>query len=134
MCLKRIANTKDRIREAMMLCQKKQIDLVKETGLNRSMISRYLSGQYEPKSEAINKIAIALNCSEMWLWGYDVPRERPATKKKSNTLLADLIERLKSDTEFSEIVFDINSLNREQLLGIKQILKAFGNKNGEDTE
>ena len=35
----RIAATKDRIREAMRAVNKKQVDLVRETGLNRGTIA-----------------------------------------------------------------------------------------------
>ena len=89
MSLNRPALTKDRLREAMLRANKKQIDLVRETGLNRGTISRYLSGEVEPKSDAINRLAISLGCSEMWLWGYDVPMER---KKKNSPSESDLTE------------------------------------------
>jgi transcriptional regulator with XRE-family HTH domain len=54
----------------------KQVELSRLTGIDKGSISNYLYGKYEPKSDAINKMAIALNVSEMWLWGYDVPMER----------------------------------------------------------
>jgi transcriptional regulator with XRE-family HTH domain len=54
----------------------KQTELSLKTGLDKGAVSCYLSGKYEPKSDAINKMAIALNVNEMWLWGYDVPMER----------------------------------------------------------
>ena len=76
------ATTAERLREAMAEAGKKQIDLANETGLQRSAISRYLSGEYEPKQKAINKLAVALNVSEMWLWGFDVPKQRTAEQKK----------------------------------------------------
>lgn len=72
----RSGTTAQRLCYAMELSQKKQADLVRETGINKSAISRYLSGEYEPKQEAIYRLAKALNVSEMWLWGYDVPMER----------------------------------------------------------
>lgn len=78
----RNSTTAIRLKEAMNKIGKKQIDLVNETGLNRSTISRYLSGEYEPKNEAIFKMAKALDVNEMWLWGYDVPMERTAEQKR----------------------------------------------------
>lgn len=71
-----VAQTSERLRIAMELRGKKQIDLVRDTGIDKGSISYYLSGRYEPKQEAVNKLAIALNVAEMWLWGYDVPMER----------------------------------------------------------
>lgn len=69
----------------MSITGKKQADLVRETGLNRGTISRYLSGEYEPKQAAIKKLAAALGVAEMWLWGYDVPMERAENKEEPAT-------------------------------------------------
>jgi transcriptional regulator with XRE-family HTH domain len=60
----------------MRIRQLKQADLARATGLAKGGISNYITGRYEPKSDVISKLAKALNCSEMWLWGYDVPMER----------------------------------------------------------
>ena len=74
--LVRISNTPERLRHALRNANMKQTELSAKTGLDKGSISCYLSGKYEPKSDAINKMAIALNVNEMWLWGYDVPMER----------------------------------------------------------
>ena len=79
----RVANTADRLREAMRKAGKTQADLVRETGIGKSNISRYITGRFDPKSDAVHKMAVALNVSEMWLWGCDVPMERPAETKKA---------------------------------------------------
>lgn len=82
--IKRVASASSRIKEAMMLAGKTQADLMRDTGLNKSTISRYLSGVCEPKQIAIAKLAFSLNVTEMWLWGYDVPmKEKTATQKDS---------------------------------------------------
>jgi len=56
--------------------QMKQIELVEKTNIGKSAISQYLSGKYEPKQRNIYLIALALNVSEAWLMGYDVPMKR----------------------------------------------------------
>lgn len=122
--LKKVSTTQDRLREAMLRLNKKQRDLVRETGLNQSTISRYVSGACEPKSSAINKLAMALDCSEMWLWGYDVPRARPAEQKKNDAII-NAINRIKNDSEFAEMVVDLFLLEEGQLASIKQLLVAF---------
>lgn len=66
----------DRIRIALEMRGMKQADLVNATGIGKSSISTYLSGEYEPKQRNIYKIAKALDVSEFWLMGYDVPSER----------------------------------------------------------
>ena len=80
------SNTSDRLKEAMRIRQMKQADLARATGLAKGGISNYVTGRYEPKSDVINKLAKALNCSEMWLWGYDVPMERQFAKKPPEEL------------------------------------------------
>lgn len=37
---------------------------------------QYAKGKYSPKTDYLRKIAIALNVSEPWLMGYDIPLER----------------------------------------------------------
>ena len=78
----RVANTSDRLREAMINAGKTQADLVRETGIGKSNISRYITGKFDPKSDAVHKLAIALNVAELWLWGCDVPMERLTETKK----------------------------------------------------
>ena len=86
----RVENVSKRIQEAMYKAEKTQADLARETGISGATISRYLSGQFEPKQNAIHKMAIALNVAEMWLWGCDVPMERPAPEEVG-TLAADVL-------------------------------------------
>lgn len=72
----RVAETPQRLKEALTKANMKQADLVRATGIDKGSIHHYLTGKYEPKADPINKMAIALNVNEMWLWGYDVPMER----------------------------------------------------------
>lgn len=66
----------DRIKYAMEKQGIKQSELVSKTGIGKSSISTYLSGDYEPKQKNIYKIAKALDVNESWLMGEDVPMER----------------------------------------------------------
>lgn len=65
----------DRINEALKLRGMKQSDLVNRIKFEKSSISTYLSGSYEPKQNNIRKIALALSLNEDWLLGYDVPMD-----------------------------------------------------------
>ena len=80
----RTSTTPERLRLALRNANMKQTELSLKTGLDKGAVSCYLSGKYEPKSDAINKMAIALDVNEMWLWGYDVPMERE--KKTPDTI------------------------------------------------
>lgn len=116
----RVSTTPERLREAMSIKNKKQIDLVRTTGIDKGSISSYLSGRYEPKQEAIYKLAIALDVSEMWLWGYDVPMDRPKAQK-NNDAISDIVLKLRSDEEFLSIVLKISKMDSEK----RKSLNAF---------
>lgn len=122
--IKRSATTAQRLKEAMAISGKKQIDLVNETGMNRSTISRYLSGEFEPKQNAIYKLAKALDVSEMWLWGYDIPMERTKAQK-TNDAMADIVVRMRADQKFFSLIERINNLDDTQLKAIETMLLAF---------
>lgn len=117
----RVATTPERMREAMSITGKKQVDIVKATGIDKGSISNYLSGRYEPKQEAIYKIALALNVSEMWLWGYDVPMDRPQAQK-NNDAIADIVVRLRTDENFLLAVKKIYILEPEKLESLLRLL------------
>lgn len=57
----------------------KQSVLAYRTGINQSYISKYLSGQYEPKHDKIQKIAKVLHVSDLWLAGYETEMEPKET-------------------------------------------------------
>ena len=122
-----IASISQRLREALEAAGKKQADLVRETGLDRGAISSYLSGKYEPKQKAIYKMSVALNVSEAWLLGYDVPKNRTAEQKKNDDLV-QVIAKLRKDPEFFEVVSKLASLPPAEYASIKQLLSALGNK------
>lgn len=124
---KRVASSATRIKEALELTGKKQADLVRATGLNKASISNYIKGKYEPKAKALRKLAIEFNVSEMWLWGYDVPRERTTAHKK-NDKMVEVIAKMRKDEEFFALIDMLSELSPEQYDSIKQLLFAFTNK------
>lgn len=74
----KIATVSERLQIIMAKRDMKQADLARTTGISRGAISNYVLGRYEPKSEIVGKLAKALNCSAIWLWGYDVPMDETA--------------------------------------------------------
>lgn len=111
---KRSSNAAQRLSEAMAHKGWKQSELVRASGIDSAAISRYLSGAYEPKSGAISKLAAALDVSEMWLWGYDVPMARSLESKK-NDQLSSLVVRLRSDEKLFGLVVKLAAADSEQL-------------------
>lgn len=121
MAFNRIDTTANRLKIAMKEAGKKQVDLVNETGIDKGSMSHYASGKYIPKQDTIYKLAKALDVSEMWLWGYECPKERPM-QQKENDELVDLIEKLRSDRKFRHLVVKLNNLNSEQLEGLMKLM------------
>ena len=112
-----------RLKKAMDAAGKKQVDLVRETGLDRGSISSYLSGKYEPKQKAIYKLAAALDVSENWLLGYEVPMARTDDQKK-NDQLAKLIVKLRTNDNFYNAVMALANLPESQYRGVEQLISA----------
>lgn len=84
----------------------KQADIIEITGINKGSISSYLSGRYKPKQDSIYLLAQALNVSETWLMGLDVPME-----PVRNDLLPNCQRTLTQDE--SDLLDDFQKLNAD---------------------
>lgn len=71
----------ERLRYYMELTGTKQVDLVEKTKINKSSISEYLSGNYEPKQRNIYKIAMALGIKPSQLMGIAEEPAAPAAQQ-----------------------------------------------------
>lgn len=109
---------KNRLREALKIRGMKQVELVEKTGLKKSSINNWLSQRWQPKQDAIFRMAKVLDVSEMWLAGYDVPMERPAEQKKMDDL-AKLINVIRKDERLCKLVVNISKLNGDQLTTVE---------------
>ena len=123
----RVASTKERLMEAMKETNKIQSDLARETGLSKGTISRYLSGEVEPRQDAAYKLALALGVSETWLWGYDVPKERTTIQQKNDDLVK-IIALMRKDEKFYALVSALAELPAEQRDSFATIISALGKK------
>lgn len=101
-------NTSDRLKELMRIRNLKQIDIINMCKsnpygikLNKSDLSQYVSGKFLPKQDKLTLLAYALNVSEAWLMGYDVPME------KSEQYLSTINN---IDNEKKELINNINSI------------------------
>ena len=74
----------ERIKFAMRAKNKKQVDIVKDTGISKGAFSSYLSGQYNPKADKMELIADSLDVDLRWLYGENVPMEN--TQKDDTAL------------------------------------------------
>lgn len=65
--------TTERLAQAMKMRKISASQLSEKTGISKSSISRYLSGNYDPGKENFFKIAGALNVNPNWLAGENCP-------------------------------------------------------------
>lgn len=72
----KVSNFSDRLRLALTTTGTKASELSRQTGIDKSSISHYLKGDWEGKQDAVYLIASALDISEAWLMGYDVPMRK----------------------------------------------------------
>ena len=87
-------NTAIRLKHIMDLKGYKQVDILNlckpycekyNVKMNKSDLSQYVSGKVEPNQDKLFVLGNALNVSEAWLMGYDVPmeREQPIVRNSS---------------------------------------------------
>ena len=116
----RVATCAQRIKRALNIKGMKQSDLCRLTKIPKSALSQYISGAFEPKQDRIYLMAQALNVSEAWLMGLDVPMERQV--KKASPTEADLSEGEKMLLELFRRVPE-----EQQTLVLQMIRAALGN-------
>lgn len=63
---------KDRLKIALETRRMTAAELARQSGVDKGAISHYLKGEFTPKSEAVGKMARALDVSPAWLLGFDV--------------------------------------------------------------
>ena len=71
-----IETFQNRLNKAMQIRNIKQVELVEKTGLDKTLINKYLSGISNASQQKLTELADALYVNEVWLMGYDVPMER----------------------------------------------------------
>ncbi len=120
-----VAELKDRLQEALTLRKKKAADLAHDLDIPKSAISQYLSGKSKNMiSKRMYSICSYLDISEAWLMGFDVPIERTKAQK-NNDIISDIIVRMRSDEDFFAAVETLNSLDKDKLASVAQLLQTF---------
>lgn len=74
--MKIVESFSERLKQALELRDLKPTKLSELSNINKSTISQYIQGVYQPKRARIELFAKILNVNEAWLIGYDVPIER----------------------------------------------------------
>lgn len=97
----------NRLKQALHNRNMTQQQLSEKTGIPKSAISQYLSAKFEPKQDRLELMAKALEVSEEWLRGFDVPM----TKINISSL----------DDQFSQI---LSTLSEKEKLWLLDLIKT----------
>lgn len=119
--LQKVSTISERLQIAMDKRKIKQIDLARVADVNQGALSRYLKGSYEPKSATIYKLAIALDVSDMWLEGYDVPMER-SQKQKEIDFKNNLYKKIAQDMDLLKTISQYYNLPEEKQKTIRDLV------------
>ncbi|MEE1493693.1 MAG: helix-turn-helix transcriptional regulator [Anaerostipes hadrus] len=121
-------DTSTRLQELMDIKNINQVDLCQRTGIPKSSMSMYLSGERSPRQNRLSQIAEKFNISEAWLMGYDVPMERADSlsdetlSQKDKRDILDIISSTKAELLSQEgLMFDGDPASPE---AIESILNA----------
>ena len=86
--------TGKRIRQLMAAKGLKQVDILNmcspyclkyNVKLAKNDLSQYINDKVQPKQDKLSVLGMALNVSEAWLMGFDVPMERQAVEVSSSS-------------------------------------------------
>lgn len=124
----KISNTSERLKTLMESRNLRQVDILekcepycKQYGvqLKKNALSEYVNGKTEPGQHKLTILGLALNVSEAWLMGYDVPMEREnavsssAEQEKRNAEFVSLFSQLSVEQQ-KMVIAQIKGILSEQ--------------------
>lgn len=114
--------TSIRLKEILEQKGIKQIELARQTGIDKGQLNSYLSGRYKPKQDKIYLLAYALNINPDWLNGLDVSMELTSDKSTGQTVFALDHHNLSSDEE--ELIELYRNLAAESKAEVRGFIKG----------
>ena len=113
---------KERLKQCLEIRGITQSQLAIRANIDKGQLSSYISGKYKPRQNNIDALAKALNFSEAWLMGFDVPMERqpdpvpaPAPLPADQQQLNDLYTQLDSSNKKKVIIYTQNLLSTQRM-------------------
>lgn len=105
-------------------------------GISEAVISQYRSGKYEPKQDRLDEFAKALDVSEGWLMGYDVPMERqsPEESNKPADNVDELVDAIRSDPRKYLLAKRLFELSDSEFDRIERVFDAMLDPLPEETD
>lgn len=122
--MKLVDTFSNRLQIALNHSNMKQVDLVEKTGIDKTLINKYLAGIMKAKQDKLTILAKALNVNEVWLMGYDIPMDR-------NIKLDELGNPLVSLPLVGIVKAGYDYLAQENIIGTIDVEKSLVG-NGED--
>lgn len=136
------SNTSERLKAIMEIRRLRQIDILNQAKpfcdkygvkLGKNDLSQYVSGKVEPGQEKLTVLGLALDVSETWLMGYDVPMER-----ENNMYTPEKVDRASTIEDEPEIraiqraAKNMSSVDKQRMLSMLQIAfeEAFKDADG----
>ena len=117
-----------RLNTALELRRMKPVELSAITGIGKSSISQYLSGQVKPKQDRIYLIAQALDVNELWLMGLSENIHRISHHEYNKMAILEMVCPPLPDDE-AYLINMYRSLNK---VGQKKILDYIIDLSGND--
>lgn len=85
---------------------------------SKSTINKIELGINDLPQSKIIKFAKALKTTPSYLMGWE-------REEKENNIIADIVVKLRTDSEFLYVVNQLNNLDKEKVSSVKQMLTAF---------
>ena len=118
----------NRIRKALSLRGMKQSELCERTGIAKTTVSSWTNQRWQPKQDALYKMAKVLDVSEMWLAGYDVPMERSVAQIKNDELV-QLITEIRNNNDLRQLFVSVCNLTADQRKTIEVMVNELSKLN-----
>ena len=111
----------EKIRNARIAKNMTQEEFGELLGIQKSAVAKYENGRVvNIKRSTLKKISDILDIPP-----YELIFEEFEEMQKNNDILADIIVRMRTDEEFSDVVKTLYGLDSDKLNGIKLILNTF---------
>lgn len=127
-------NTSYRLKEIMNERNLKQVDILEKVQplckkynekINKSHLSQWVSGTNEPNQRKLFILAEALNVSEVWLMGFDVPMNKTDIDKDAE-IDAEITN---APIELKEYMLKLANMNSENQKAVKDFIDFCLSKN-----
>lgn len=100
-----------------------QKDLAKIAGVSAPTMNDWLQAKKYPRIDKIEKLADYFKILKSDL--IEEKNEEDFEMQKNNNTIANIVVRLRTDSEFLSVVESLNNLDEEKVRGVRQMLTAF---------